>query len=41
MLEVVKKVLRSAETFSEPFLLSPLPLYPSPIELHLGNEQNM
>ena len=28
---MVKKVLRSAEKFSEPFPLSPLPLYLSPI----------
>ena len=28
---MVKKVLRSAEKFSEPFPLLPLPLYPSPI----------
>ena len=29
---MVKKVLSSAEKFSEPFPLSPLPLYPSPIQ---------
>ena len=30
LFEMVKKVLRSAEQFSEPLLLSPLPLYPAP-----------
>ena len=30
LFKMLKKVLRSAEKFSEPFPLSPLPLYPSP-----------
>ena len=33
---MVKKVLRSAEKFSEAFPLSPLPLYPSPTFIRDG-----
>ena len=36
LFKMVKKVLRSAEKFSEPFPLSPLPLYPSPIQAPLN-----
>ena len=34
---MVKKVLRSAEKFSQPFPLSPLPLYPSPKQSAIAN----